>query len=287
VDAAKQPNAPLDIAQQKLAVQSAKDALQLVLNPMTPQDIAIARTTLAQAKQTLANDQAIFNTDSQIVAPTDGTIQAVNIVVGQSSAASGSSSSSSSSSSAAIQMDSSQGLEVTANIPEVSIGQVQVGDPVAMTFNAFPSKTYVGLITQLPLQATITSNVATYPVHVSLTGDTQGIAVGMTANLTIVTASVQNAIEVPTQAVTTTGAGSFVRTLDSKNQVQLVRVQTGISDTTDTQIISGLAVGDRVLVPRTSGLTNAATNGFGGGRGFGGGGGGFGGGGAIFRAGGG
>jgi len=154
-----------------------------------------------------------------------------------------------------------------------------------MQFNAFPNKTFVGLITQLPLQATITSNVATYPVHVSLVGNTAGIAEGMTANLTIVTASVQNAIEVPTTAVTTTASASFVRALNNTNQVTLVRVQTGISDTSNTQIVSGLAVGDRVLVPTASGLTNAATTG---GRGFGGGGfggGGGGGGAAFFRGG--
>jgi hypothetical protein len=72
--------------------------------------------------------------------------------------------------------------------------------------------------------------------------------------------------------VTTTPIGSFVQTLDAHNALQRVQVQVGLSDTNYTQVLSGLAVGDRIIVPKTSGVTGAAGGGFGGGRGgFGGG----------------
>jgi HlyD family secretion protein len=100
----------------------------------------------------------------------------------------------------AVQTEAANGLEVIANIPEAQFGTIQVGDPVAMVFNAFPGKTFVGLVTQLPLQAVTTSNVTTYPIHISIQGSTQGVTAGMTAALTIVTGEVQNAIEVPNQA---------------------------------------------------------------------------------------
>ena len=60
-------------------------------------------------------------------------VQAINIVPGQltSALASGT---------AAVQMESSAGLEVVADVAEADIGSIRVGDPVAMTFNAYPNQ---------------------------------------------------------------------------------------------------------------------------------------------------
>jgi macrolide-specific efflux system membrane fusion protein len=261
-------------------VTSAQAALQLASHPYTAQDIAIAQASVTQAQQTLSSDQSLFAGELEIRAPSAGVVQAVNIVPGMltSNIATGT---------AAIQTEASEGLEVIANIPEAQFGTVQVGDPVAMVFNAFPGKTFVGLVTKLPLQAVTTSNVTTYPIHISIKGSTQGLTAGMTASLTIVTGEVQNAVEVPNQAITTTGRGSFVQTLDAHNNVTLAAVQVGASDSTNTQIVSGLNVGDRIVVPTASSTTGATGGGAGrlGGGGFAGGG--FGGGGFGGRGGGG
>jgi hypothetical protein len=182
-------------------------------------------------------------------------------------------SSSSTTGSADIQMASSQGLVVTASIPEAQIGSIKLGDPVAMVFNAFPNSTFVGLVNSLPVVATTTSNVTTYPIKVSLTGNLKGISSGMNADLTIVTAEATNAIEVPTTAIVSAGSRSFVRTLDAKNTEALTPVQTGVSDATYTQIVGGLSVGQRIVVPTTSGSATTSASGTGArGGGFGGGG---------------
>jgi multidrug efflux pump subunit AcrA (membrane-fusion protein) len=125
--------------------------------------------------------------------------------------------------------------------------------------------------------ATTSSNVTTYPVNVTVTGQAQELLPGMTANLTIVTARAQNVTVVPTAAVQTTSFGSYVVTLNSHNQSVRTPVQTGLSDLTNTQILSGLTPGQRIILPKVSGVASAggATGGRGG---FGGGLGGFGGG---------
>src|SRR6185437_12635775 len=260
--------------QQKAAVTAAQAALNAAEHPNAPQDIAIAKASVTQARQALAADRALVASETEIRAPVDGVVQVINIAPGQltSGLATGT---------AAMEMESNAGLEVVADVSEADIGSVRVGDPVAMTFNAYPNQTFVGLVSGLPLQATTTSSVTTYPITISFAGSTQGLTPGMTATLTIVTAEVQNAIRVPNQAVTTTPIGSFVQTLDAHNALQRVQVQVGLSDTSYTQVISGLAVGDRIIVPKTTGVTGAAGGGFGGGRG------GFGGfgGGAVLRGG--
>ncbi|MGH2411032.1 MAG: efflux RND transporter periplasmic adaptor subunit, partial [Chloroflexota bacterium] len=267
---AQQPNSSADIVQQQEAVTAAQAALDGVEHPNTPQDIAVSQAAVTQARQQLAGDQAEIAYETEIRAPSAGIIQAVNVVPGQLT----SSLTSGTTGTAAVEMESAKGLEVTADVSEADIGSVRVGDPVAMTFNAYPNQTFVGLVSSLPLQATTTSSVTTYPVTISFAGSTQGLTPGMTATLTIVTAEVQNAIRVPNQAVTTTPIGSYVQTLDAHNTLQRVQVQIGLSDTSYTQVVSGLAVGDRIIVPKTSGVAAAAGGGFGGGRGgFGGGGG--------------
>jgi multidrug efflux pump subunit AcrA (membrane-fusion protein) len=125
--------------------------------------------------------------------------------------------------------------------------------------------------------------VTTYPVLVSLQGSLQGLTPGMTANLTVITAQAQNVTVVPSEAVVTTSFGSFVTALDQHNNIVRVPVQVGMSDVTNTQIISGLTPGQRVIVPLTSGT--AGGGGFGGGRGGGRGGFGGGGGGVFLRGG--
>jgi macrolide-specific efflux system membrane fusion protein len=99
----------------------------------------------------------------------------------------------------------------------------------------------------------------------------------MTANLTIVTQEVQNAVLVPNVAVTTTAFGSYVTTVGPHDQLVRTPVQTGISDLVNTQILSGLRSGERIIEPlgtlRTGGTGGGGRGGFGGGFGgrFGGG----------------
>jgi multidrug efflux pump subunit AcrA (membrane-fusion protein) len=165
---------------------------------------------------------------------------------------------------------------VVASVAEADIGSIKVGDPVALTFNAYPGKIYTGTVTGLPLMATTSSNVTTYPVNVTVNGPAQELLPGMTASLTIVTARAQNVTVVPTTAVQTTSFGSYVVALNSHNQIVRLPVQTGISDLNNTQILSGLTPGQRIVVPRVSSLASAGgatggRRGFGGLGGFGGG----------------
>ena len=153
---------------------------------------------------------------------------------------------------------------------EADIGSVQVGDPVAMTFSAFPNNVYVGTVTSLPTTATTSSNVTTYAITVSLASDTKGLTPGMTANLTIVTSNLQNVITVPNLAVTTSTFGSYVTTLDSQDKEVLADAGADRRklDIRSTQIISGLTAGQRIVESLTGGAAaggaGRARGGFGG-----------------------
>ncbi len=97
---------------------------------------------------------------------------------------------------------------------------------------------------------------------------------GMSASVEIVVEMRQNVLLVPSQAVRS-AQGSQVVSLVTGEAMEERPVEVGLSDGRDTEIISGLQEGDKVVLPESAVITprSGGPGGFGGGRGgFGGGG---------------
>ena len=263
--------------------------------------VASAKVQVADAEASVAEAQDALD-DTKIVAPFSGTILSVAGDVGDSVSSgtsssssgtsssgssssgsgsagtsgsssgsgssgttSGSSSSSSSSSSAFITMASTSKLEVTANVAEADIGSVKVGQDASITLSA-SSATAEGTVTQVAPEGTTSSNVVQYPVTISLTTVPKSARIGSTASVTITTGSADDAILLLTSAITTSGTRSTVQLM--KNGVATTTVvQTGLAGSTQTQITSGLSVGNVVRIPTTTASTGTGGGlpGFGGG----------------------
>jgi membrane fusion protein, macrolide-specific efflux system len=121
--------------------------------------------------------------------------------------------------------------------------------------------------------------VVEYGVTLGLTGNTSGIKPGQSVSVSVITGEANNALYVPTTAVTTTGTtvGSTgtVKVVSANGTQTTTTVVVGIQGTTDDEILSGLTEGDKVV---TNTQTTTGTSGFPAGGGFPGGGAGRGGG---------
>jgi multidrug efflux pump subunit AcrA (membrane-fusion protein) len=84
--------------------------------------------------------------------------------------------------------------------------------------------------------------VVTYTVLINVDPTNAQLLPGMTATVTIVTDSADNAVLVPNNAI----SNGNVRVLRNGSPV-VVPVQTGITDGVNTQIVSGLQPGDQVI----------------------------------------
>jgi len=241
----------LDLSQAEAAVAGAIDALQRTMHPFTPWDVGYARAQRAQARQVVAEDYYLLAAQTRLRAPSGGTVLVVRALAGQLSPASGGGTASATSAGddASVVMAADSRLRVVANVDEADIGSVTVGAPVTVTFDAYPDRVYSGVVTGLPYLATTTSNVTTYPVDVALDGSSHGLTAGMTANLTVVTARLRNAIVVPTAAISSSSLGDVVTVLDDGNRRVRTPVRLGASDMSDTQVLAGLRPGQRVLIP--------------------------------------
>ena len=100
-------------------------------------------------------------------------------------------------------------------------------------------------------QETVTNNVVEYGVTVSLVEGTKGLKLGQTADVSIETGSASGVLYVPTSAVTTVGAISTVTVRTDGVDTPTV-VQTGLEGNSRTEIVSGLAEGDVVVIPTTA-----------------------------------
>jgi hypothetical protein len=135
------------------------------------------------------------------------------------------------------------------------------------------SATVFGTVSSVGVIATTSSGVASFPVTVAVTGSPTGLYAGGTASVSIVVKEVADALVVPTAAITTADGKTVVTQVKNGQQVS-TPVTLGMVQGNLTQITTGLADGDEVLVTR-SGATpgqgggtatrTRGTGGFGGG----------------------
>ena len=85
-------------------------------------------------------------------------------------------------------------MQVQANVDEADIGQLQKGQPVSFTVDAYPTETFKGDVRQIRLQPVVTSNVVTYTVIVNAPNPELKLMPGMTANITVLVQKIDSVL---------------------------------------------------------------------------------------------
>ena len=265
-----QLKATLSLHQAQAQVQSATLNLTtaqhnyaLKVAPATAAQIASDQAAVAQAQQALATLQT---TGASITSPIDGTVTVVNVKVGQSvSGGSGGASSSSSSTSSTGQievMDLSH-LQIAGQASETDIPRLKLDQPATITATALGSDTVVGKVCSLGVVGTQISGVTSFPVTICLDGTNAALRVGMSATASVVTDRADGAMLVPSLSVKTVGGQQVVAVLGADGKTQTnVPVTVGLTNGTETQILSGLSGSETVVESVQS--TTQTRNGFGG-----------------------
>ena len=150
-------------------------------------------------------------------------------------------------------------MQVEASVDEADIGQVREGQAVRFTVDSYPDQRFRALVRQVRKAATETQNVVSYIVVLDVDNTDGRLLPGMTANVEIITGARPNVIRVPTAALrfrprpsdvkpaAGTRATVYVATADPYKP-EARRVVTGLAGEDFTEIVSGLAAGDRVVV---------------------------------------
>jgi len=268
-----------DVTSTRLQYLNAKDAYDSASGTS-----ALRQTRVGLLNATNAWDQARANladlqktaARSRLVAPAAGVVTAVNVVAGL-DAPSG----------AAITIDTAS-YQVTADVVESDVSSVKVGQTADVTVSAI-SASLTGTVTAIAptaVSSSSSSSVVNYAVTIALSSPPPTVRSGMTADVTITTASATNVLAVPAAAIR--GAdGNYSVLVLADGTPQPHPVTVGLMTSALVEIKSGLNAGDEVVIGTSSQQrSTTTTNGFGpGGGGFvvGGGGGGRGGNGGTGR----
>ena len=153
-------------------------------------------------------------------------------------------------------------MQVVADVDEADIGDVKEGERVSFTVDAYPDDTFEGTVKQVRQEATTNNNVVTYEVVISAPNADLKLKPGLTANVTIYTAERKGVLSVQSKALRFTPQKETVgkmkiidQTGNAKNKVWTIegnnivahKVNIGMTDGTNTQILNGISAGVKVI----------------------------------------
>jgi len=164
-------------------------------------------------------------------------------------------------------------MNITADISEADIGQVRTGQVVEFGVDAFPNEVFHGKVSQVRKSPTTTQNVVTYQTIIAVNNPEQKLFPGMTADVSILVLERDNVLKVPNAALRysppekATFTAAPPKQLERAQQLAYVLqpdnvtlspriVRVGATDGVSTEIVGGLAQGDRVVTATLSSATS-------------------------------
>lgn len=208
-------------------------------------EIALAQLKKAEAGLRQAKTNLGY---TKIVSPVNGVVIAKNVEVGQTVAASFQTPTL-----FTIAPDLTK-MQVDTNVDEADISKIKVGMEANFTVDAYPDRRFKGKVSQIRLSPTVTQNVVTYNVVLSVDNSHLMLKPGMTANVTFVVENKKDVIKIPNAAL----RFKMPNSPPSKQQgIWVMRngkpvrvaVKTGISDGEWTELIEGdIKEGEEVVV---------------------------------------
>ena len=192
------------------------------------------------------------NTQSGGTTPT-GTGQSTAAASNDSGSSGGSSSDGTSSSdysayeAAAFSIASPDETVVSINVDELDILSVEKGQTAVITLDALENQEFEGTITKVSATSSSGSSSAKYPVEITMK-KTDDMKLGMSVSAIIQIDESKDAVLIPVNALQEKGNSTFVYTGTDEdgNPTGETEVETGLSDGSQVEIISGLKSGDTV-----------------------------------------
>lgn len=179
-------------------------------------------------------------------------------------------------------------MQIDTNVDEADIGRAVKGQPVLFTVDAWPAKTFTGVVSQVRNAPIITQNVVTYDVVVLVDNRELLLKPGMTTNVTIQVKKFENVLKIPNAAMRyrpadtskepdggTAGRkkepmGQRVYVIGKDRKPRAVSIKAGVSDGAFTELTGGdLKEGDLLVTgeaPKGSSLSGGTPPGMGFGR---------------------
>lgn len=273
--ATKEPYTDNEKSSIDLKLEQAKLSLELTQKKYDESDTSI-KSAKSQVSSALLNYQ---NYSSTIVAPAAGkltsfTLKAGDTISSSSSStttssgsttgsATGSSSSASSSSSTTVGqvLNDSNPLQGSISLTETDIVKVKKDQQVNVTIDALSSeKTYSAKVISIDTTGTVSSGVTTYTATIEFSDKIDNAYTNMNLTAEIIISTKNDVMLIPSTAVATANETSTVQVMDTAGLIKTITVEIGDANDTQTEIKSGLNVGDKVVTQTIDNSSNSKSS---------------------------
>jgi len=234
------------LAQNRASLQETRETLQLRRSGSRSEAIESAAAQLAEAQASLQAVRVRLE-DTYIRAPFSGIVTQKYATPGSFVAPATAASDVSSASSTAI-VAIATGLEILAEVPEVDINQISVGQPVEIRADAYPNETFEGRVKLVAPEAIVEQNVTSFQVRVDLETGEDKLLSGMNVDVEFIGDDLSNALVVPTVAIVRQDGQEGVLVPDRNNRARFRPVATGPQVGNQIQILEGVEEGDRIFI---------------------------------------
>lgn len=201
-------------------------------------DIKAQKALVAQSQADIELQRAKIS-ETVLVSPMDGVIVTANSEVGEIAKPE----------TLIVSVISDESLQINVDVAETAITNVEVGQTVRITLDAFDDATeWAGTVTEINSTETIRGGAVYYETTVSFDKKDSSIKSGMTANIWIKTAIAENTLLVPASALQKNNNKNIVKVLQGKQVVEK-EVAIGLrNDAGMIEIISGLSQGEQIVI---------------------------------------
>ena len=228
-----------NIASEKIAIEQAENELALQFAGSTQEDIHAQEAQLAQAEASVAVAQARIS-QTQLRSPITGVVSRMDGKVGEVITAND----------AVTTIISNLKLRVEADVPEVDIGKIQIGNHTSVVFDAFSQEIFEGSVIKIDPAEVVIDGVPTYKIKLLLAVDDPRIKPGMTANVSVEVARATNALLLPSRAIFEKDGRRYVSRKLPNGTIEDIMIELGIRGTNgEVEIRSGIQESDTVVIP--------------------------------------
>jgi hypothetical protein len=154
---------------------------------------------------------------------------------------------------------------------EVDVAKIKADQKATLTFDAIEGLTISGAVAEINTIGTVSQGVVSYTVKIGFDTQDDRIKPGMSVSAAIITNMKQDVLTIPNNAIKMQGTERYVELFDtplptatdtqgvaSSAAPRRQTVETGISNDTMTEIVSGLKEGEQI-VTRTITSTQTTT----------------------------
>lgn len=138
------------------------------------------------------------------------------------------------------------------NVDEADIGRIEMGQPVDIVLDAYPSETFFGAVSSIDFTSTVTSGGNTaFPIKVKFPDNTYlKFKIGMNGDAEIKINEIKNTLILPTEFIFENEKGKFVYVETPNKSYVRKKIDTGLENETTIEILSGLRKGETVFLPK-------------------------------------